>query len=334
VFFASVPGGTMIKYHSDIMHGILGSVVTVSLVLFCWLLYHFKCTIFLLKIIDSQEGSFLYAAQAVTKRRQWLTYFVVYTVLYAPVFIYAIVLSIVGFRTGFLLNASIILLFQVVSLVVYTSIIHYRLNNWISEIKVPSIDVHYKKTFLFYNVFYFVIQKRTLFLAIKAFSLLMLYIVLVWNKGKYTSDSFLLFYLVVLMGHAIIPYLSVQFMEKNFAVSRNLPVPLLNRAVVFLVPYVLLLLPEMAYILYHAQAFSIEHRLAYYVNLIASLFLLTAVQYSDAFNRNEYLKASFGLFFISIFAIHIQTFWTWIVIQVVISFILFRTGYYRYEPAE
>ena len=123
-------------------------------------------------------------------------------------------------------------------------------------------------------------------------------------------------------------------MENGFAVSRNLPVTLIKRSLVYLIPYLLFLLPELAYILYNAQAFSVEHRLAYYLNLVAALFLLTAVQYSDAFNRNEYLKASFGLFFVSIFALHIQAFWIWIGIQTVIGIILFKTGYHSYEAAQ
>ncbi|RYZ29028.1 MAG: hypothetical protein EOO10_07620 [Chitinophagaceae bacterium] len=172
-----------------------------------------------------------------------------------------------------------------------------------------------------------------MFLALKGFSLIMLYVILVWNKGKYSSDSFLLFYLVILMGHAILPYMFVQFMENRLTLSRNLPVPLYKIAAAYLIPYVLFLLPELTYILYHAKDFSIENRIAYYVNLVASLFLLTAVQYSDAFNRNEYMKASFGLFFVSIFALHWQAFWVWIGIQAVIGIILFRTGYYRYETA-
>lgn len=334
VFFASVPGGAMVKYHSDIMHGILGSLLTVGLVLFCWLLYHFKCSGFVVKMINSQEGNFLYAMQAVKKRKQWMMYLLIYTMLYAPVLIYSIVLCIVGYRTGYIFNAAIIAFFQVISLIGFTTVLHDRFNNWIRKSPLPSFSLSFRKSFLFYTVYYFLLQKRTLFLVLKSFSLILLCVVLVWNNGKYSSDSFLLFYLVILMAHAILPYLSVQFMENNFAISRNLSLPLYKRVATYLLPFILFLLPELAYILYHAQNFSIEHRFAYYVNLVVSLFLLTAIQYSDAFNRNEYLKASFGLFFVSIFALHIQAFWVWIGIQAVIGVILLGTGYYRYEQVQ
>jgi len=122
-------------------------------------------------------------------------------------------------------------------------------------------------------------------------------------------------------------------MEMRFSISRNMPVSLFKRTLVFLLSYILFLLPELGYIVYGAQSFPLEHRFAYYLNLLASLFLLTAVQYTDSFNRNEYLKASFGLFFISIFFLHIQAFWLWIGIQVFVGTILFRTGYYKYEPS-
>ena len=107
-----------------------------------------------------------------------------------------------------------------------------------------------------------------------------------------------------------------------------------KRAAVYIIPYFVLLLPEFAYILYHAGALPVEHRIAYILNAVSSLFLLTAFLYGEAASRDEYLRASFGLFFFSIFALHIQAFWIWIGIQVITGIILFIDGYYKYERAE
>src|SRR5690349_21756816 len=85
VFFGAVPGGTLPKYHYDIMQGILGSVVTLGVVLFCWTFYHIKCAGFVLKMVNSQEGSLLYNIQAVKKTTQWLHCLFVYLLLYLPV---------------------------------------------------------------------------------------------------------------------------------------------------------------------------------------------------------------------------------------------------------
>jgi hypothetical protein len=174
-----------------------------------------------------------------------------------------------------------------------------------------------------------------LLLILKTFALALLYLVLVLNKGKYTHDSFLLFYLLILLTHAILPYLAVDFIEKKFSAHRNLPVALWKQIAVFVLAFVLLLLPEAAYIVYQADAFLLEHRFMYYINWVSSLFLLTAVQYANASTKKEYVKACFGLLFFSIFALHAQAFWLWIVIQIIAAILLFISGYFSYEvPAE
>jgi hypothetical protein len=90
----------------------------------------------------------------------------------------------------------------------------------------------------------------------------------------------------------------------------------------------------MIYILYHAGAFSMETRLAYCTNLLAGLALLTAMQYSGAESREEYLKATFVLVLLSIFVLHVQAFWFWIVAQFSIAAVLFASGYYRFEKKD
>lgn len=66
----------------------------------------------------------------------------------------------------------------------------------------------------------------------------------------------------------------------------------------------------------------------------ANLALLTAILYSEAQHRDEYLKACFGLVFVSIFFLHVQAFWFWIVVQSAMAVLLFVNGYYRFEKAE
>lgn len=331
IFFGAVQGGSLISYHMSLMKSMLSSGVTLGIVLCCWLLYHLKCISFILKIINSEEGKFLYNIQALSLYRQKQLYFIGYLGLYAPVFIYSIIVSIIGFRWGYSTASLIILLFQCLSSLIVVFLIYDRLNNWIRRPLLLPVSLSFPKYFLIYNLAYFTSEKRTMFLLLKAFSLALLYISLVWNKGKYDNDSFLLFYLLILIAHAILPYLSVQFLEKQLSFTRNLPISVSKRALFFILSYIVLLLPEAGYLIYHATAFPLEHRIAYCINIVASLFLMTAIQYADAVNRNEYLKACFALFFFSIFALHLQAFWIWIGIQSTIGMILFMNGFYHYE---
>ena len=70
---------------------------------------------------------------------------------------------------------------------------------------------------------------------------------------------------------------------------------------------------------------------AYYCIGVATLCLLTAVQYSEHTDRNEYIKVVFALFFVATFALHAEAFWWWTGILLLIAVILFWSGFYRYE---
>ena len=69
----------------------------------------------------------------------------------------------------------------------------------------------------------------------------------------------------------------------------------------------------------------------YYIVAIATLCLLTAIQYSESMNRNEYVKVVFALFFVATFALHVQAFLFWSTVQFIIAAILFWNGFYKYE---
>lgn len=331
VFFGAVNGSSLVSYHLSLMNSILRSPITLLLVLTCWLFYHVKCTTFFLRIINSEDGKFLINLQSFNQSKQWLLYLPLYLSVYSPVLVYALLLVFVGFSKGFLVSATGILLFQILSIVFFTRVIHYRFNHWLEKFRWPTLRLPFRKSFFLLGFFFFTQQRKNLLLLLKLLSLSLLYLVLVWNRGKYDDDAFLLFYLVLLLTHAALPFFAVQFWEKVFAISRNLPVSLLKRGLAFLLPYVLLLLPECSYILIQAEAFPVSQRMAYCINLFAGLSLLTALQYSEAQSRDEYMKATFAIVFLSIFLLHIQAFWFWIIAQFAIAVILFVSGYDRFE---
>lgn len=334
VFFGAVQSGTLLSYHLSLLKSLLGSTTILGLVLLCWTAYHIKCTSFFLRVVNSGEGSFLYNAQSLSKGRQWLVYTLLYTAVYLPVLSYAVVAAAVGVQKGYVLPSVLILLYQVLSLALFTGLIHYRMNHWIVRFRMPSFSLPVKKTYLLYVLYYFTAEKKNVLLLIKAFSLLLLYIALVWNGGPFNNDDFILFYLLILIAHAVLPYLSVQFAERRLALARNFPVSLFTRGLAFLLPYCLLLLPEAVYLFLVPNAMPPLSKAAYVANLPASLALLTALQYSEAQSRDEYLKALGGLLFVTLFVLHVQAFWIWIAVQFIIAVLLFASGYYTFEAAE
>ena len=334
VLFGAVDGSSLMSYHLSLMKSILGSATILWLVCFIWLLYHLKCTTFFLQIIDSEEGAFLYNLQALFPGRQWLLYMMLYGAVYAPVLVYAVLVFVVGVQQGYRSSAAGLLFFQLLSFPFFTGLIYYRINNRLRRFALPSFRLPFYRPLWLTVFYYFTIKKKVLLLTLKAFSLFLLYIILIWNRGRYDNDSFLLFYLIILAANAAIPYLSVQFMEQQFAAYRNLPVSLFRRGIIFLLSYTLLAVPEAVYLLYFGEALPLAVRIGYVVILVTNPCLLTAFLYSEAQSREEYLKATFTLVFISIFVFHVQAFWLWIVVQLIISTVLFATGYHQYQTGE
>lgn len=334
LFFGAVEGSSLLTYHLSLIKGILQSTITLLLVMTCWTLYHFKCIGYFFKIINSAEGNFLVNFQALGKGVQRRLCLALYASVYLPVLVYGVIAFFVGLRMGYTKSATFLLGYHLLTVLLFSGFLLFRFNHWLERIKLPALRLPIRKQFLFYLFHQLTTRQRKLFLVLKCFCLFLLYVILVWNRGKYDNDAFLFFYLVIFLAHAVVPYLAVQFFEKEFVVSRNLTVTLLQRALAYFLPYVLLVLPEAFYILYQASSFSFDHKLGYIINLPVSLFLLTAIQYSGAQNREEYIKAFFVLAFASLFAFHVQSFLFWIAAQFVVSVILFGTGYYSFEKEE
>lgn len=101
VFFGAVEGGTLVRYHLSLMQSMLQSPVVLLGVFACWTLYHLKCTGFFFRIFNSAEGAFLYGLQSLDEKRRWTLLAALYTAVYAPVFVYGILLCIVGFAKGY-----------------------------------------------------------------------------------------------------------------------------------------------------------------------------------------------------------------------------------------
>ena len=331
LFFGAVQGGSLIAYHISLMQSIFNSVVTLLLVLTCWSLYHLKCIQFMLQKISTEESLFLHSLQAVATKKQTLMCFIVYLILYAPVFIYSLLLVAYGVKHGHFLFAVSIVFYQCFSIATAVWLLYHRLNHWIDPLKLPTITIRLPVTLTTLLINYLLHSKRLLFLVLKTISFLLLYIILIWNRGSYDNDSFLYFYLIILMAHAVLPYLFVQFSEAQFQQGRNLPIAFLKRAGMFMLPYFFLLLPEMVVTIIQATALPVQDRIGYAFNFTAGLFLLTAVQFTDGFNGDEYVKISFAFFFVTVFTLHQQAFWIWIAIQMLIATILFRTGFHRYQ---
>jgi hypothetical protein len=333
-FFGVVQAGSLIAYHRSLMLSILQSPWVLTGVMTFWVLYHLKCTGWCLRIINSPAGSFLHSLQTLPLLTQVWLYAAVEVMLFAPVWIYALMLGGYGWRIGYLSSALAVGIFQLFIVALGTVTLYRRLNDWLTPPRSFSFRLlpRRPKPFTLVVLYYFAHQHKRLTLSLKALSGFLIYIVLILNREGYDNDSFIFFFQLILLTHTVFAFKAVRFLEGQLAIWRNLPLSLFYCAGVYALTYAVLLLPEAGYLLYAGYGLvPLNVMLAYYCIAFASLCLLTAVQYTESMNANEYVKVIFALVFVSTFSLHAQAFWVWALILFVMSVLLFWNGFYRYE---
>ena len=338
VFFGVVNGGSLLAYHTSLVESMLRSPVILAGVFACWSLYHWKCTAWCRRLIDAPEGSFLSTVQALPPSRQLGLYATVHSLLYAPVAVYAAVVTVYGLRHHYTIAALAVALFQLLVIALGTGTLYRRLHSWTVPHRrfLPALHWKRPKPFPLYILYHFSTDRRALLLSLKALSGALLYIVLAWNHDALDNDSFIFFFLLILLAHTALAFGAVRFLEGPLALWRNLPLTLLYRAGVYVFTYAVLLLPELVYGLWLSGNLApLLVIFAYYAIAVASLFFLTAVQYTERMEAGDYVKVVFALAFVSIFALHAAAFVVWMAILVVMGVLLFWSGFYRYEgPGE
>jgi hypothetical protein len=336
LFFGTVNSGSLLYYHQSIMLSFLQSPVILAGVTICWTLYHLKATAFCLRAMNSPDGSFLYNLQILPSARQVVLLFFIYLMIFAPVILYAFIAMAYGYTKGLYGSALGIAAFLLFICCIGTYTLYRRINNWMRKRNTPSFQLlkSRPKPFVLFPAYYFLFEKKALCLSLKSLSLLLLYVALVLNRSDYSDDHFIFFYQLILLLHAVFPYLAVKFLETKLSFYRNLPVPLQRYGLVYFTTYGILFLPEFLYLLFHAKELMPLLTVFGYAGIaVATMCLLTAVQYAQYMNRKEYVKVIFAIFFVSTLALHAQAFLFWMVVQLTIAIILFWNGFHKHEGA-
>jgi hypothetical protein len=155
---------------------------------------------------------------------------------------------------------------------------------------------------------------------------------LVYNELPVTSSDFILPFLTILWAHTVLCFWMVRFMEKELLFFRNLPLARFRVAALYLFTYAALFLPEL-FFLGIAQPFStLPDCITFYLLTVATMALFTSIQYNEGMDMTEYVKVIFIFSFVSIFFLLNHNYAFLLVVEIIISALLFKTGYHKYEP--
>jgi hypothetical protein len=178
-------------------------------------------------------------------------------------------------------------------------------------------------------------QSRRAYIPVKAFSIALLYIPLVWNGDRYDHDSLALFLVAIVAANSWCAFQCVRFVEGPLRFYRNLPVSAFAIWRIYCLTYTVFLLPEGFYLFGAGSGLISPLQLAgIWLTPLATLLFLSAVQYGNGTGRDEYLKVLGGLSFVSLFFYNGEYYWRWAILLLLIGSFLFFYNHRTYEDDE
>ncbi|HMG68987.1 MAG TPA: hypothetical protein VK588_14920, partial [Chitinophagaceae bacterium] len=175
-------------------------------------------------------------------------------------------------------------------------------------------------------------QRKMLFLAIKIFSCILLYGMLVsGNKGESDMKMLLLFYSFGLLGHGVLIYKIRQMEEINLGFYKALPVSLGSRIIQYAVLYLIIFVPEIIIILQRIPAY-LNYRYAFVLIFFGwgILMLLNSLLFISLVRPFDYLKIVSGIYLMIFIAVLTGITIPFTICLFLISIYLFFQNYYGF----
>ena len=332
-------GVGLLEYHFTLIRAMLTDNKFLAFVLIAWLLYALKCEQFMASKLQEKNYVFI----AVLNIKPALFVFAhmlqIQLMFFLPVILYATICVWIGITHQWYANTMIVVLF----LLIVCLIGAWRYNRMIRKNgmvrKSPLLKIGFpflKGLYLRFVLQYIGTRRKMLFLAVKIFSCLLVFGMLL-NRAKGESDMsmFLLFYSFGLMGHGVLIYKIRHMEEFSLGFYRGLPVSLSSRLIQFAVLYLILLIPEIIIIVQMTPA-HLDYANALLLIFFGwgTLLLLNSLLFIQLFKPFTYLKIISVIYLLVFIAILTGLTVPFTICLFLISVYLFYQNYYRFELAD
>lgn len=301
--FGIVDAGHLVSYHKSLMLSIISLPVFMFFVMLMWMLYNIKCIVFCSNAVQSAEGQFLYQLRCLPASIQLFVYAGISLLLYLPVFIYACVLAIFSSNINAVVTWQV-LGWQILMIAMSTASFFITINNT-KESFVTKLTATVRKLFsikIGYPVFllaYFFNEKKVALAIVKAFSLLMLGMLMVRNADSFDADLFAIFYPLAITAHASLVLYAVDFNETFLHTNRNLPLHWISVATMYAFTWSVILLPEVAFMCINNEGNLPLMQIAMEsLTAILVLFLYTGIALGAGLDMERYLLFAFMVYIV------------------------------------
>lgn len=333
LLFGLMNARDLVLYHSSLMHTIVATNTGIGVAMLVVLLYNYKCAAYVLAAISKPENVFLINLQALAVWKQFSVLLFCQFLLALPVLLYLGITITIGLQQGFIVAASGLVLFLVLSCAGSAWLYVQNLNGYHRvSLRLPvKLTGNYTKWPVLYPLQHLLHERKLAMLIVKLFSGFVFYMVFIVNHDVFSLNYFRLLFLLCTAAHGMLVYYSFEFTEKQLAFTRNLPITRTKRLLNYLLTYLLLLLPELCLLfVYSTGLMSWADLLQTFAIGLGLLLLLMAILYLP----NMHLQR-FGLFTCLVYlglAMLLPSGVTIVLTaEVTIALLIFYSRYYKFE---
>ena len=301
LLFGVVHGSEAIYYHLTLMYAMLGSPIFLGVVAIVWLFYAFKCIQFVNKSMTASENQFLYVLSCSSPRKQFILFFLLQLLLYAPVGLYSIIVVGVGVFSHQWVSSSFVIIYNLSLCILSTFFYIHKLkrpNSGYAFFLSNIIRIGVAKPFPLFFISHLMNEMKIIYVVTKLISAL---IIIAFLNGFFidTYDSRVIFlgFLGGITAHSVLVFEFRKFEERFLGFYRNLPLSTIRRFFTFMLIYVIVLIPE--WIIFSSAVgtkLKIEDALWLPGFGIGILLLIHCLLYLSFIDADKYLFWVFGIF--------------------------------------
>ncbi len=337
LLFGVVSPPIIISYHLALINGIIQVPVFMIIVMVIWFFYNLKCIFFCLRTVETDTSNLLFNFQAIDTWKQVLLLFSSHFLLYFPIFAYVLFILNIAVQQGNTSAVISLLIFHssmyILAIYVYYRKLNFPFREWALANQLSKITRFSIRKSVYFYLFYYTIDSLKLgFFVLKVVSLLLLGVILVVNQKEFQVRNFIIFFLLIILTHAIIVYNYVGFIEKKMSFIKNLPLSVWKYLNIYAIIYCLILLPELIYIIINGQnLIPLDNILLFFGISVGQLLLYTAVLYASLFRMKTYVKIILAIYLSSSVLLLSEQYFLFFAVQLAIAVLLFITHYHRFE---
>lgn len=333
LLFGFMDASEIVLCHRSLMQTIAATGIGLGVAMAVAVLYNYKCVAFVVSCLERPENGFLVNLQGIPVREQLLLLLLCQFILYLPVLLYLGLTILVGLQYGLIGFSLVLLIFLLLSCAGSAGLYFLKLNSYhkpAAAFKLP-VPQNYSKQPVLYAAYHLLHEKKLAWAAVKLFSGFIFYLVFVVNRADFSLPYFRLLFLICTLAHSMLVYASFEFAEKQLAFTRSLPISRSKRLLAYLITYLLLLLPELCWLVaYSGNLMTWRELLLTFAAGLGQLLLLTAVLYLPNLHTQRFALFACLIYLVSAVLLP-SGIAVVLMVEIVLALYIFYSRYYTFE---